>query len=151
MTADRAKDRSTDFTRLISSIKLKEIIQIAIESRRFGDPPGEAGGALNMEWNQAVGKDDPVKFSEISIQFRIRYEFKISFGGNPLFRHIAEFSMFFELMDAATFWSLWADEELQDIFRNRQVLRVLWPFLRQQIHDGMLRLALPPVALPLFM
>ena len=67
------------------------------------------------------------------------------------FRHRADFFLFFELVDAATFWSLWADVELQELFRSRQVSRTLWPFLRQQVLEGMLRLGLQPITLPWLM
>lgn len=148
MSADQTSSRSADFFRLISSLKLKEVRQTAIESRRHGDPPGDGGGDLKLEWKQAFGKDDPIKTTELSILFRIRYEFNMSFADKPIFRHRAEYFMTFELTDAAVFWSLWPDEELQERFRNRQVLRTFWPFLRQQVLDGALRLGLPPVTLP---
>lgn len=151
MSAEQAGDRSADFSRLISSLKLTEVRQTAIESRRLGDLAGGEDSDLKLEWKQAFGKEDPVKVADLSIRFRTRYEFNASSGSKPVFRHLAEYFIFFELADAAVFWSLWPDEELQEIFRNRQVLRTLWPFLRQQVLEGMLRLGLQPVTLPWLM
>ena len=40
------------------------------------------------------------------------------------------------------------DDEIQKFFKEKQLVKTLWPMVRQQVLDGMSRLGLPPIPLP---
>ena len=46
------------------------------------------------------------------------------------------------------FDELWKNEEIMSYFKDKQILKTLWPIVRQQVLDGLSRLSLPPISLP---
>ena len=140
------------FGRLISNLQLANIQPIGIQSERpgFGPVPGytEADKNIVLAWNQAFATDDPLRVGEGSLFLRPRYEFSISLGGNQIFKHVSTFGILFKVIDEGAFELAWACEPVKKLFLEKQVMKTMWPLLRQQTLDGMSRLCLPTIPLP---
>ena len=52
------------------------------------------------------------------------------------------------IIDKEVFDELLKDEEIILYFKDKQILKTLWPIIRQQVLDGLSRLSLPPISLP---
>ena len=57
MSVAQADPRGEELSRMISSLRLKEVRQTAIESRRLGDPPAGLNGQTKLEWRHTFGKE----------------------------------------------------------------------------------------------
>jgi hypothetical protein len=148
MSPEEDKAKNVHFDRLLGSLKLLDIKQVALYSRRLGDSTATTGVEPSIEIKQAQGKEDPIKLQDQKILFRTRFDVKASNTGTAYFEHFSEYFMTFELVDSEAYTELWQDSEIRTVFLERQVKRTLWPLLRERVLDGMLRVGLQPVTLP---
>jgi hypothetical protein len=148
MISDMESGSGDPFGRLIASVALSEVKCVAISSRRVGDPSADKGEAPNIQVGQARGNDDPLRVGETGLLFRTKFDVKVTYGGTAVFEHSSEFFTSFEAKDKAAFDESWNDETARAVFFDRQLKKTLWPFLREQVQDGMIRLSLAPVTLP---
>ncbi|MFA6366752.1 MAG: hypothetical protein WCX13_06145 [Candidatus Hydrogenedentales bacterium] len=133
--------------RFIKSISLQEIKPTTFHSNALAQMPAP-GSQLQLAWTQSLAEGDPVSASEDTKVFRPKYNFTVSFQESLIFTQESIFVLVFQVNDPATFDELWADEELRKIFIEKQLLKTMWPLLRQHVQDGMCRLGMSPVALP---
>jgi len=136
--------------RLLGTLSLQDISIMQLHSERLGDLPPQ-NIEVHLEWKQILADGDPFAMNPETRVFRPKYELTIKQGENLFFRQTSVFVMAFSLKDAALFDEFWADEELRKIFIEKQLRRINWPLFRQHVHDGMSRLGMPPIALPLLM
>jgi ASC-1-like (ASCH) protein len=143
-------DINERFHQFISTLSLQDISIIQLHSERSGElPPHNI--EVQLEWKQMLADGDPLKLIPETRVFRPKYELSIKQGKDLLFRQTSVFVMVFSLKDATLFEESWKDEELKKIFIEKQLRRIIWPLFRQQVHDGMSRLGMPPIPLPLLM
>jgi len=136
--------------RLLGTLSLQDISIMRLHSERLGDLPPQ-NIEVHLEWKQILADGDPFAINPETRVFRPKYELTIKQGENLFFRQTSVFVMAFSLKDAALFDEFWTDEELRKIFIEKQLRRINWPLFRQHVHDGMSRLGMPPIALPLLM
>jgi len=136
--------------RLLGTLSLQDISIMQLHSERLGDLPPQ-NIEVHLEWKQILADGDPFAMNPETRVFRPKYELTIKQGENLFFRQTSVFVMAFSLKDAALFDEFWTDEELRKIFIEKQLRRINWPLFRQHVHDGMSRLGMPPIALPLLM
>jgi hypothetical protein len=136
---------NTKFLKLIKSLKLQKIQPISIHSDLLGDM-SNSESELNLSFTQAFHNDDPIMDKSEILLFRPKYELNISFKDKPLFKQVSLFLVFFDKPEV--FLESWKDEELKKIFKEKQIQKILWPFFRQNVHDGMSRLGIMPITLP---
>ncbi len=134
-------------TRLLTSLRLQDIKPMSIHSDLLGEMPAP-NSEINLSWKQAFADGDPVVINGETRIFRPQYEISVSFQGAPIFRQVSVFFITFHLSDAPAFEELWKDDEVRKVFQENQIQKTLWPFLRQQVHDGMSRLGIHPLPLP---
>jgi hypothetical protein len=139
-----------DFRRFISTLSLQDISIMQLHSERSGGLPPQ-NIEVQLEWKQTLADGDPFAMSPDTRVFRPKYELTIKQSGILFFRQISVFFMAFSIKDTAVFDESWANEELKKVFTEKQLRRINWPLLRQQVHDGMSRLGMTPIALPLLM
>lgn len=136
--------------RLLGTLSLQDISIMRLHSERLGDLPPQ-NIEVHLEWKQILADGDPFAINPETRVFRPKYELTIKQGESLFFRQTSVFVMAFSLKDAALFDEFWTDEELRKIFIEKQLRRINWPLFRQHVHDGMSRLGMPPIALPLLM
>ncbi len=135
------------FQNLIKSLSLSLIQPTKIDFERLGEiPAGESN--IQITWKMIYPKDSPFRIENNVLHLAPLFEVTLSCKNQPVYTHKSIFVLLMNITDAETFENLWKDEEIQKYFREKQVLKTLWPIVRQQVLDGMTRLALPPIALP---
>ncbi len=143
-------DINEKFRRFISTLSLQDISIMQLHSERSGElPPHNI--EVQLEWKQTLADGDPVAISPDTRVFRPKYELTAKQGENMFFKQISVFFVAFSLKDKAVFDESWANADLKKVFVEKQLLRINWPLFRQQVHDGMSRLGMPPIPLPLLM
>jgi hypothetical protein len=141
------EDKQKIYTDFIKTIALGNIQPVRIEFERNGDIPAEAK-EMQISWNMKLKKDDPVITDKTRLLFSPLYEILVKYQDLPVYTHRTIFKVSFSIADEGKFTELWADKELQLVFKNQQLVKTLWPIIRQQVLDGMSRMVLPPVTLP---
>ena len=131
--------------RLIATIDLSDILPVELHSARLGDGIG-LNEELQMDISLAFADGDPAQNGDMLI-FRPKYDLVIKKNKAGIFRQTTKFIVTFRVKDAAGWESVWSDAALQELFKSRQINKLLWPFFRQQVIDGMTRVGLPPVTL----
>ncbi len=132
-------------TQLIVSLDLQEIVPVELYSARLGEGIAH-NEELEMNITLAFADGDPVK-NENRIVFRPKYEILVQKKSVGIFKHITKFLIVFEIKAISEWERLWPDTELQEIFKSRQINKLLWPLFRQQVIDGMTRVGLQPITL----
>ena len=97
---------------------------------------------------QARGHEDPLRVGQAGLLFRTRFDFKASYGESAIFEQYSEYFTSFSIQDQPAFEAAWTDEEVRGVFFDRQLKRTLWPFVREQVQYGMLRVGLQALTLP---
>lgn len=141
---------SKDFQRLVKSLSLSIIQPTKIDFERLGEiPAGENN--VQISWKMIYPKDAPFVIENDVLNLAPLFEVTLSCNDTPVYSHKSIFIILMNIINKDEFETLWKDEEIQNFFREKQVLKTLWPIVRQQVLDGMSRLALPPVSLPWLM
>lgn len=79
---------------------------------------------------------------------RPKYTVAMFMGEKELYSHEATIIIAFSVIDQSAFEKAWENDEARKIFHEKQIMKTLWPILRQQVLDGMTRLGLPGIPLP---
>lgn len=138
------------FQNLLKSLSLSIIQPTKIDFERLGEiPVGETN--IQINWKMIYPKDEPFVIESNVLKLVPLFEVTISCKNQLIYSHKSIFILLMNILNKEEFESLWKDEEVQKFFREKQVLKTLWPIVRQQVLDGMTRLALPPVSLPWLM
>jgi hypothetical protein len=143
------EEESARFKGLISGLQLIQIQPLSIHSDKpvFGAiSPGNQ--ELTLSWNQAFAVDDPMKIGDSQLMLRPRYEFNAKLGEEQLFTHTSIFGILFGIRDRDAVDKALGTETVKKVFFEKQIMKTMWPILRQQILDGMSRLGLPTIPLP---
>ena len=142
-------DQKALFRALLTSVQLLDIHPTNIHSDRgtFGTID-VTGKELNLAWNQAFTEGDPIKHEENQLLIRPRYEFTVSLEGTVIFSHVSIFVILFGVQNQETVDTAFSSPEVKNVFYEKQIMKTMWPLLRQQVLDGMSRLGLPSIPLP---
>lgn len=136
-----------DFQKLIASLSLTVIQPTKIEYERHGNPPAE-NADIQITWKMVYPKEASFKVENNMLQLAPMFEISFACNDETLYSHKSIFLVLLNIKDKKVFEYLWANEELQKTFKEKQIRNTLWPIVRQHVLDGMTRLALPPLALP---
>lgn len=136
-----------DYQKLITSLSLTVIQPTKVEYERHGNPPA-ANVDVQINWKMIYPKDASFKIENNILQLAPMFEISFDCNGETLYSHKSIFIVLLNIKNKEIFKSLWANEELQKNFKEKQIRNTLWPIVRQHVLDGMTRLALPPLALP---
>lgn len=135
---------------LNSSLQIRSVQFQDVHSKRtsisFGPDNLNAGASLT--WNQQFADNDPMILEDGSLVFRPKYTFTVKVDEVVIFEATMIAALLFSVENKETFESCWADEEVKKVFFEKQITRLMWTILRQQLMDCMSRHSLPPVPLP---
>lgn len=136
-----------NFQNLVKSLSLSVIQPQKIEFERLGEiPAGETN--IQISWKMIYPRDVPYKIDDNVLKVSPLFEITLACKNEPVYSHKSFFVLLMNIIDNETFGSLWKNEEIQKFFREKQILKTLWPIVRQQVLDGLSRLSLPAVSLP---
>lgn len=135
------------FKTLIANLQLAGIQPSKLTSERHPvQLPKNA--QLQLNWAQGFADDDPARPDPGHLYFRPKYLVTVTYQDVTIFSHESVFQIAFNLKDGAAFEEAWKNEDARKVFHERQIMKTLWPFVRQEALDGMTRLGLPGFPLP---
>jgi hypothetical protein len=135
---------------LNKSLQIRNVQFQDIHSKRnsIGFQPEVFGNDAVISWNQQFADDDPVINEDGSLIFRPKYFFSIKNGEKVVFEVTMIAALLFSIEDKDAFEKNWAKEEIKKLFLEKQIMRLMWTILRQQLMDCMSRHSLQPIPLP---
>jgi hypothetical protein len=108
----------------------------------------QPGSEIKINWNQIFASDDQILQNPSTLLLRPKYTVAMFMGEKELYSHEATIIIAFSVIDQSAFEKAWENDEARKIFHEKQIMKTLWPILRQQVLDGMTRLGLPGIPLP---
>ena len=136
------------FEKFINTITLSTIQPTKIDVECLGEIPVGEEAPLQISWKMMYPKETPFKIVENLLQLSPLFEISLSYNNQIIYLHKSIFQVLITINDKVKFEELWNKEEVQSYFKDKQVLKTLWPIVRQQVLDGLSRLSLPPISLP---
>ena len=135
------------FTKFIQSISLSTIQPTKIDIECSGEiPRGEV--PLQISWRMMYPNNESYRIVDNIFQLAPMFDISISYENQVVYSHKAIFQIVMIINDKKIFDELWKKEEIMSYFKDNQILKTLWPIVRQQVLDGLSRLSLPPISLP---
>lgn len=140
------------YKELIDNLDLITIQPLFFQSEKLGSYDGKT--PLKPMYRHVFREKDPVIIDNEKLVFAPKFEFLLTLDGddtNKIFHQTSIFEVDFIIKDINIFRGLWKDTDLQELFKNKQLLKTLWPIFRQHVIDGLTRMSLPAIALPFLM
>lgn len=135
------------FAKFIQTISLSTIQPTKIDIECSGEiPSGEV--PLQISWRMMYPNNEPYRIVDNNFQLAPMFDISISFENHIVYSHKSIFQIVMMINDKKLFDKLWINEEIMSYFKDKQILKTLWPIVRQQVLDGLSRLSLPPISLP---
>ena len=135
------------FTKFIQAISLSTIQPVKIEIECSGQIP-DGDVPLQIGWKMMYPNNEADIIVDNVFQLAPMFDISISYENQIVYSHKAIFQIVIMINDKKQFEELWNNEELKKYFKDKQILKTLWPIVRQQVLDGLSRLSLPPISLP---
>lgn len=139
-----------DLQELNSSIQIRSIQFQDVHSRRtmISFQPENFTAKAAISWNQQFADNDPLTLEDGSLVFRPKYSFTVKNGEAVIFEATMICALLFSVEKKDLYERHWANEEVRKVFLEKQIMRLMWTILRQQLMDCMSRHSMPPVPLP---
>lgn len=134
------------FSLLVSSLALTTIQPLSLRFDRKADLVGDL--EFSISWTQAFPTTDPAEKGTTALLFRPKYSVQMRQGEREVFSMESLMAVAFDVKNRQDFETAWKNEEARKVFFDKQIMKTLWPLLRQQALDGMTRLGLPGIPLP---
>ena len=150
MSMDSVKETQEAFSKLIRAVQLKDIQLIEVHSSRstIGVEPEPKEGEIELSWSQQFADDDPMRPEDAVVIFRPKYEVSFKKSGEEYFHVSLVIAIQLSLINKDDFNSSFENESVRKIFLETQIVKTMWPILRQQVLDIMSRHSLKPIPLP---
>lgn len=139
------------FAKFIQSISISTIQPTKIDVECLGAIPVGEQASLQIRWKMMYPKEQAFKIVDNIMQLAPMFEISLSYENQTIYSHKSIFQVLITITDKDKFEELWNNEEVRTYFKDKQILKTLWPIVRQQVLDGLSRLSLPPISLPWIM
>ena len=139
------------FTEFINTISISTIQPTKIDVECLSEIPVGKGISLQINWKMMYPKEIPFKITDNILQLAPMFNISIDYEDKMIYSHKSIFQVLITITDRDKFERLWNNEEVRTYFKDKQILKTLWPIVRQQVLDGLSRLSLPPISLPWIM
>lgn len=139
------------FAKFIQSISLSTIQPTKIDVECLGAIPVGEQASLQISWKMMYPKEQAFKIVDNIMQLAPMFEISLSYENQTIYSHKSIFQVLITIIEKDKFEELWNNEEVRTYFKDKQILKTLWPIVRQQVLDGLSRLSLPPISLPWIM
>ena len=136
------------FTEFITSISLSTIQPTKIDIECLGEIPVGTETPLQISWKMMYPNETPFKIVDNILQLSPLFDISLSYNNQTIYSHKSIFQVLITINAKEKFEELWNKEEIRTYFKDKQILKTLWPIVRQQVLDGLSRLSLPPISLP---
>ena len=139
------------FAKFIQSISISTIQPTKIDVECLGAIPVGEQASLQISWKMMYPKEQAFKIVDNIMQLAPMFEISLSYENQTIYSHKSIFQVLITITKKDKFEELWNNEEVRTYFKDKQILKTLWPIVRQQVLDGLSRLSLPPISLPWIM
>ena len=139
------------FAKFIQSISISTIQPTKIDVECLGAIPFVEQASLQISWKMMYPKEQAFKIVDNIMQLAPMFEISLSYENQTIYSHKSIFQVLITITEKDKFEELWNNEEVRTYFKDKQILKTLWPIVRQQVLDGLSRLSLPPISLPWIM
>ena len=139
------------FAKFIQSISISTIQPTKIDVECLGASPVGEQASLQISWKMMYPKEQAFKIVDNIMQLAPMFEISLSYENQTIYSHKSIFQVLITITEKDKFEELWNNEEVRTYFKDKQILKTLWPIVRQQVLDGLSRLSLPPISLPWIM
>lgn len=139
------------FAKFIQSISISTIQPTKIDVECLGAIPFGEQASLQISWKMMYPKEQAFKIVDNIMQLAPMFEISLSYENQTIYSHKSIFQVMITITEKDKFEELWNNEEVRTYFKDKQILKTLWPIVRQQVLDGLSRLSLPPISLPWIM
>lgn len=139
------------FAKFIQSISISTIQPTKIDVECLGAIPFVEQASLQISWKMMYPKEQAFKIVDNIMQLAPMFEISLSYENQTIYSHKSIFQVMITITEKDKFEELWNNEEVRTYFKDKQILKTLWPIVRQQVLDGLSRLSLPPISLPWIM
>ena len=139
------------FAKFIQSISISTIQPTKIDVECLGAIPFVEQASLQISWKMMYPKEQAFKIVDNIMQLAPMFEISLSYENQTIYSHKSIFQVLITITEKDKFEELWSNEEVRTYFKDKQILKTLWPIVRQQVLDGLSRLSLPPISLPWIM
>ncbi|MCI6593620.1 MAG: hypothetical protein MSH65_13390 [Spirochaetia bacterium] len=139
------------FAKFIQSISISTIQPTKIDVECLGAIPVGEQASLQIRWKMMYPKEQAFKIVDNIMQLAPMFEISLSYENQTIYSHKSIFQVLITITEKDKFEELWNNEEVRTYFKDKQILKTLWPIVRQQVLDGLSRLSLPPISLPWIM
>lgn len=136
------------FTEFINTISLSTIQPTKIDVECLGEIPVGEEAPLQISWKMMYPNETPFKIMDNILQLSPLFDISLSYNNQIIYSHKSIFQVLITIKDREKFEELWNKDEIRTYFKDKQILKTLWPIVRQQVLDGLSRLSLPPISLP---
>ena len=136
------------FAKFIQSISISTIQPTKIDVECLGAIPVGEQASLQIRWKMMYPKEQAFKIVDNIMQLAPMFEISLSYENQTIYSHKSIFQVLITITEKDKFEELWNNEEVRTYFKDKQILKTLWPIVRQQVLDGLSRLSLPPISLP---
>lgn len=110
----------------------------------------EKMGAIEPGLNVNVNANQPsIEIKDNSINATIGFLIEITSSEKKVFSMNAVYDAFFTSKELDYVKKLLEDEEVKNLFLNKQLLKLVWPFLREDFHTSNAKIGIRPMTLPL--
>lgn len=139
------------FAKFIQSISISTIQPTKIDVECLGAIPVGEQASLQIRWKMMYPKEQAFKIVDNIMQLAPMFEISLSYENQTIYSHKSIFQVLITITEKDKFEELWNNEEVRTYFKDKQILKTLWPIVRQQVLDGLSRLSLLPISLPWIM
>ncbi|MBN2433773.1 MAG: hypothetical protein JXK07_00750 [Spirochaetes bacterium] len=151
MSVELSTTEKEQFAALIQAIHLQDIQVLDVHYRksRLGDLNEKEKSEAKISWQQSFSQNDPLSLDDNVIVFRPKYNFSLKSNEEEFFHLTMITIVRFKIKDKQVFESALGLEPVKKFFYEKQILKIMYPLLRQHVIDSMSRLSISPFTLPL--
>lgn len=137
------------FRNLINSIELRDLITQKAVYERFELDLGKKENKIEFRNSQKVETTDPVILKNGDVQFNPAYKIDILINETIAMSLFYHYGLVFQILDKETFDTVIKDEDVKQFFLSKQLPRITWSFLREEIYSAMNKCGIRSITLPM--
>lgn len=136
------KEESQQFIKLMSFVQLSDIFVVSEKFRNFGRGTGK-----NFKVLLDI-KGTKIDMDSAQPEAYITYVIKLFEGRKKIFEQETTYRISLDITDKDQVKEILSNEKIRRFFLGKQLMKVTWPFLRQEFHDNCARVGIRPLTLP---
>ena len=139
--AELSREEIKKFRQLISMIELRDVLITAEKFKKYKANPSKK---LSVGIKQGQAN---LRLTE-SLVAECEYTISIKSGRSKFFELFINFEIHFDVSEVEIVKNLLSNENISAFFKDLQLAKIVWPFLREEFHSATGKAGLRPFTLP---